>query len=239
MPLSLFFAASALLHPRPVLHISRARLTPHVLRRDLLPLTDAMATDVKGEIQFIKLVPAADALVPTENTPPPRIAPPRIAPPLMPLKPALSVDSRAQVVSDEQDLIAAINTERQEQGLQPLTIDPLLTETARAHSREMADLNYFDHRSPVSDEKTPLSRYIKSLHEWGERKPDTALVGENLFYCSATTETYNMAYAHESLMHSPGHRANILEARYTKVGVGLYRDSQGRFWVTEMFLRDS
>ena len=36
-------------------------------------------------------------------------------------------------------------------------------------------------------------------------------------------------------MNSPGHRANILEPRFTKIGVGLYRNSEGRFWVTEMF----
>ena len=49
---------------------------------------------------------------------------------------------------------------------------------------------------------------------------------------------YNASYAHMSLMNSPGHRANILEPRFTKIGVGLYRDSQNRFWVTETFLRD-
>jgi uncharacterized protein YkwD len=156
----------------------------------------------------------------------------------MPRKVPYSPNPRIQEEGEEQDLIDAINAERRERGLQTLTPDPLLTETARAHSREMCDRGYFDHRSPIAEEKTPLDRYLKSLHDWGEDQPTRVIVGENLFFCSATSPTYNVAYAHASLMNSPGHRANILEARFTKVGVGLYRDSQGQFWVTELFLRD-
>ena len=121
---------------------------------------------------------------------------------------------------------------------EPLTEDPLLNVTARSHSREMCSLSYFDHCSPTTGRRTPLDRYLAGLRAWGESKPEAALVGENIFYASATDAVYNVAYAHTSLMNSPGHRANILEPRFTKVGVGLYRDDQGRFWVTEMFLRD-
>jgi uncharacterized protein YkwD len=39
-------------------------------------------------------------------------------------------------------------------------------------------------------------------------------------------------------MNSPGHRANILEPRFQRIGVGVYQNAQGEFWVTEMFLRD-
>ena len=40
-------------------------------------------------------------------------------------------------------------------------------------------------------------------------------------------------------MDSPGHRANILEKRFTKIGLGVYRNARGEFWVTEMFSRDT
>ena len=139
---------------------------------------------------------------------------------------------------DEQSLIAAINAERTERGLDPLQPDRLLSGAARAHSREMCDLDYFDHYSPTAGLETPMARYLHALHDWGAEQPLSASVGENVFYCSATSAVYNAAYAHQSLMNSPGHRANILEPRFTKVGVGLYRDGRGRFWVTEMFLRD-
>ena len=102
----------------------------------------------------------------------------------------------------------------------------------------MCGRNYFDHYSPTPDEATPMVRYQRTLRDWGAGEPKAAMVGENIFYCSVTSDTYNVAYAHQSLMNSPEHRANILDPRFTKVGAGVYRDAQGRFWVTEMFLRD-
>ena len=197
-----------------------------------------VTTAVKGEIQFVMMVPAPQFGHP--SSPSNQVGAPRLSPPrrLMPLTASLRLDTRAQEEREEADLIAAINNERARRRLGPLTEDPLLNVTARAHSREMCSLSYFDHHSPTLGSQTPMDRYLAGLRAWGESRPDAALVGENIFYASATDAVYNASYAHVSLMNSPGHRANILERRFTKVGVGLYRDSQGRFWVTEMFLRD-
>ncbi len=140
---------------------------------------------------------------------------------------------------EEEDLVAAINTERTARGFGPLAEDPLLREAACAHSREMCDLNYFNHHSPTPGAATPVDRYLDALHAGGEKRPDNALVGENIFFASMTNDVYNDRCAHKSLMASPRHRENILEPRFTKVGVGVYRDPAGQFWVTEMFLRDS
>jgi uncharacterized protein YkwD len=156
----------------------------------------------------------------------------RLASHVFPLRMSLA----AQQEMEEQDLVAAINIERTQRGLEPLVSDPLLCVTARAHCREMCSLDYFEHRSPTPGLETPLNRYLAGRRAWGQERPSTALVGENIFYASASDSDYNVAYAHQRLMASPGHRANILEPRFTHVGVGLYRDSQGRFWVTEMFL---
>ncbi len=145
----------------------------------------------------------------------------------------------AQQDQEEQDLVAAINIERTQRGLEPLVSDPLLCVTARAHCREMCSLDYFEHRSPTPGLETPLNRYLAGRRALGQERPSTALVGENIFYASVSDSDYNVAYAHQRLMASPGHQANILEPRFTHVGVGLYRDSQGRFWVTEMFLGDT
>ena len=158
---------------------------------------------------------------------------------LIPLKATLALDGPEEIAREEEDLIGAINTERTSRGLGPLAEDPLLGEAACAHSREMCELNYFNHRSPTPGEATPVDRYVDALHADGERQPASALVGENIFFASVTNDVYNAQYAHQSLMASPAHRKNILEPRFTKVGVGVYRDPQGQFWVTEMFLRDS
>jgi uncharacterized protein YkwD len=37
-------------------------------------------------------------------------------------------------------------------------------------------------------------------------------------------------------MGSPPHRANILNASYTGIGIGAYRDARGVWWVTQDFL---
>ncbi|MDQ2798575.1 MAG: CAP domain-containing protein [Armatimonadota bacterium] len=187
-------------------------------------------TAVKADLQFVILAsPALNRSVVLRQNLPQR---------LMPLTASLRLDTRVQEQQEEADLIAAINNERVTRGMEPLAEDPLLNVTARGHSREMCFLGYFDHHSPTPGQRTPLDRYLAALHAWGEDRPDAALVGENIFYASVTDASYNAAYAHQRLMDSPPHRANILEPRFTKVGVGLYRDSQGHFWVTEMFLRD-
>ena len=205
-----------LLHTKPRLH----HTTSHRVHR----------CAVKGDVQFVLLPPPPEFAHPDSL----HLALPRR---LMPLKATLRLDTRVSEEREEEDLIAAINNERKTRGLGPLTLDPLLTVTARAHSREMCTLNYFDHHSPTPAHQTPLDRYLAGRRAWGEGQPHSALVGENLFYASVTDAVYNAAYAHTALMASPGHRANILEPRFSKVGVGLYRDPEGRFWVTEMFLR--
>ncbi len=158
---------------------------------------------------------------------------------LIPLTATLDLDGPAEIAREEKDLMAAINTERTSRGLEALAADPLLRDAASAHSREMCALNYFNHRSPTPGAATPVDRYVDALHADGEKQPASALVGENIFFASVTNAVYNAQYAHQSLMASPDHRKNILEPRFTKVGVGVYRDPEGRFWVTEMFLRDS
>ncbi len=181
-------------------------------------------TAIKDNVQFMMIVPP---------TPSQRAAREQIRP----RTPPVLLNTPAGEASEERALITAINAERTTRGLEPLTSDPILTEAARSHSREMGDLGYFDHFSPTPALATPQDRYQKTLRDWDEDQPASAMVGENIFYCNVTNDVYNVDYAHRRLMASPGHRANILDARFTKVGVGLYRDSMGRFWVTEMFLQ--
>ena len=56
-----------------------------------------------------------------------------------------------------------------------------------------------------------MDRYLAAL---GQR-PNRAMVGENIYYRSATdTVSAYAAQAHDAFMHSPGHRANILTPQY-------------------------
>ena len=140
--------------------------------------------------------------------------------------------------AQEAEFVALVNAERAGRGLSTLTLDPMLTATARAHSEEMCSADYFDHHSPTPGLSSPMDRYLSSARQLGLPQPEYLLVGENIYYCSVCSDIYNVDYAHRALMASPGHRANILEPRFAKIGVGVYRSARGEFWVTEMFSRD-
>ncbi len=154
--------------------------------------------------------------------------------PVMPTVPA-SLDGLSP---EEQEFVQKINAERTERGLNALALDPLLVRTARGHSQEMCALDYFNHHSPTPSLHSPMDRYLKTLKDSGGSTPSSLLVGENIYYCSVFNNIYNVDYGHRALMDSPGHRANILEPRFTKIGLGVYRNTKGEFWVTEMFSHD-
>jgi uncharacterized protein YkwD len=142
--------------------------------------------------------------------------------------PRMPMIEQATVSAQEQRFVDLVNRERWWQGMSQLQIDAVLVKAARAHSREMADLNYFDHYSPTPGLQTGMERYLAAL---GHR-PSWAYLGENLFYCSIV----DVNRGHDRLMKSPGHRANIMNPRFDSIGVGIYESADGQFWVTQMFL---
>jgi uncharacterized protein YkwD/uncharacterized membrane protein required for colicin V production len=106
----------------------------------------------------------------------------------------------------EEDMLALVNKERAERGLSTLEMDPELRLVARAHAEDMFERGYFAHNTPEGTD--PFDRMRAANIIFG-------LAGENL----ALAPTLNMA--HEGLMNSPGHRANILRDGFNKVGIGV------------------
>ena len=106
----------------------------------------------------------------------------------------------------EAKMLELVNEERAKAGLHPLKADPAETVVARAHSKDMFSRGYFAHTNPEG--KTPFDR-MKAAHI----KFRTA--GENL----ALAQTLEIA--HTNLMNSPGHRANILNPKFNRVGIGI------------------
>ena len=127
----------------------------------------------------------------------------------------LTVDEAA-----ESDLVRLVNAERAAAGLGPLAVDAELAAVGRTHSEEMFRLGYFAHDSPVTggpDDRLDAAevRYLVS--------------GENLAYAPS------VRVAHEGLMNSPGHRANILNPGFTRVGVGVVRSERRGLMVSQEF----
>jgi uncharacterized protein YkwD len=134
--------------------------------------------------------------------------------PLGPPAGALAPDPDA-----EHRMLDLLNGERTRVGLRPLAADDRLREVARAHSLEMFQMDYFSHDSPNAG--SPFDR----MHAAGIT---FIVAGENLAFAP------NVDAAHQGLMNSPGHRANILRAEFGRVGIGVIRSlAQG-----SMFTKD-
>ena len=106
----------------------------------------------------------------------------------------------------EAEMLVMINEERQKHGLKPLQADPEMLQVARAHSQDMFAKGYFAHDDPEG--RDPFDRMKAANIRF-----ETA--GENL----ALAQTVEIA--HVNLMNSPGHRANILNPSFGRVGIGI------------------
>jgi uncharacterized protein YkwD len=112
-------------------------------------------------------------------------------------------------------VLCLINQERERHGESALITNPKLARAAEDHSTDMSSRDYFSHTSP--DGETPLDRIRAS--GFISSSQDGYLVGENIAWGTlwlATPQSIVSAW-----MASPGHRANILEARYRETGVGV------------------
>lgn len=105
----------------------------------------------------------------------------------------------------EQEMLALVNEERAKEGTKPLEFDTRLTEVGRGHSKDMFERGYFSHFSPEGEDV-------------GDRLEERGIyytfAGENLALAP------NANRAHVGLMNSPGHRRNILDPAFSKVGIG-------------------
>jgi uncharacterized protein YkwD len=106
----------------------------------------------------------------------------------------------------EARMLELINEERAKEGLNPLKADPQEAAVARAHSKDMFSRGYFAHTNPEG--KDPFDR-MKDAHV------KFIAAGENL----ALAQTLEIA--HKNLMNSPGHRANIMNPSFGRVGIGI------------------
>jgi len=62
---------------------------------------------------------------------------------------------------------------------------------------------------------------------------DIWTLGENLLVGPAGMPIDQME---QVWMNSPGHRANILSPRFTRIGIGAVRTTSGRWWATQDFV---
>jgi uncharacterized protein YkwD len=111
----------------------------------------------------------------------------------------------------ESQFVSQINSARASAGLPALSTSGDLTSVARSWSATMADEGKLYHRPGLGS----------AVSNW-------QLVGENV------GQGPSVSALHSAFMGSPGHKANILNDRYTQVGVGVVV-KDGTIWVTQVF----
>lgn len=120
----------------------------------------------------------------------------------------------------ERRLLDLANRERAKAGLPPLQKDEGLTEAARAHAAAMAAQQKLSHQ--FSGEPNLVHRLAANT------KAHLDQAGENVAFAGSVDQ------AQDSLMHSPPHRANLLNANYNVAGFSVVR-SGSLLYVTQDF----
>jgi uncharacterized protein YkwD len=135
---------------------------------------------------------------------------------LLAMTPALRAQNdlqfEASLTVAEQYLLAAANQDRANQGLPALRLDPVLTQASAFHAREMADHATISHQFPDEPE----------LAERGSNAGvHFSLIAENV------GEAPTSVIIHDLWMHSPDHRANLLDPNVNTIGIAIVsRDNQ-------------
>jgi uncharacterized protein YkwD len=137
--------------------------------------------------------------------------------------PSASADSQPSPHYDaeaERRLLEMANQDRAKAGLPPLKRDDGLTQAARAHATAMAAQRKLSHQ--LAGEPNLEQRLAANSKDHLDQS------GENVAYAGTVDE------AEDSLMHSPPHRANLLNADYNVAGFSVVR-SGSLLYVTQDF----
>lgn len=118
----------------------------------------------------------------------------------------------------ENEVIRLVNQIRVQNGLQKLQADWQLSRIARYKSQDMKDKGYFSHQSPTYGSPFDMLKSFGISYRYA---------AENIARGQSTPQSVVNAW-----MNSSGHRANILNPNYTKIGVGYVKS--GNYW-TQMF----
>lgn len=120
----------------------------------------------------------------------------------------------------ERRLLDMANRERAKSGLPPLQVDDGLTKAARAHATAMAAQKKLSHQ--LSGEPSLVHRFAANS------KTHFDQAGENVAFAQSVDQ------AQDSLMRSPPHRANLLNAGYNVAGFSVVRNGS-LLYVTQDF----
>lgn len=123
-------------------------------------------------------------------------------------------------------LLARMNDVRSEAGRSALSPDDDLASVALSRARDLVTKDYFEHYGPAGE---------NAFDELRARGIVYGVAGENLARNNRPANT-SVEHAFRALMASETHRANILEARYSRVGTAAVQS--GRMWIYVIIFAD-
>lgn len=134
--------------------------------------------------------------------------------------PAIPQNHNVEFLSQvENEILTLCNNERAKAGLKPLSMDETMRKAARYKAEEMLQYGYFDHNSPYTGSPFQLlQKFNVSYNTAGENIQSSTGLGK----ASVTAQDIVNRW-----MNSAGHRANILNANFGRMGIGVAFSSEG------------
>ena len=136
---------------------------------------------------------------------------------------ASPVASTATPQATVERIITLTNAERVQAGLAPLSVNTSLVQAADVQSGNMARLNTMSHSLPGTATPDLADRAVAVGYQYSS-------MGENIAYNYADADAVVAGW-----MASPGHRANILNPKYTEIGVSIATSAAGDPYYTQVF----
>ncbi|ENY8659923.1 CAP domain-containing protein [Clostridioides difficile] len=122
----------------------------------------------------------------------------------------------------QKEVVDLVNIERAKAGLNPLTLDSSISNVATKKSQDMIDNNYFSHNSPTYGSPFDMLKKFGISYK---------TAGENIAMGQKIPKEVVNAW-----MNSEGHRKNIMNPNFSKIGVGVAQKSGGSIYWTQIFV---
>lgn len=121
----------------------------------------------------------------------------------------------------QKEVLALVNAERKKSGLKALKLNSKLSNVATLKSEDMVKKDYFDHHSPTYGSPFDMMKAFDITY-W--------TAAENIAMGYVSPERVVNGW-----MNSPGHKKNIMNSRFTELGVGVAKSDSGTLYWTQMF----
>ena len=145
-----------------------------------------------------------------------------LIPNLVELSERISTNLGSDLNSLKNQFLYLVNKDRQEQGLNKLNLDSSINSLAQFRSDDMVNNNYFSH----------YDKNGNSANDIRKNYAISQVIAENI------AKDTTLELAEYGLMRSAIHRANILSAEWTRMGVGITEDPSGGYIFVQLFSAD-